>query len=145
MTGRSARQRRRRLSAGTMTEESSPGTGRRVLIVDDHDGFRALARRLLESAGFAVSEASTGSEGAAAAVSQQPSLVLLDVQLPDLDGFAVADLLAEHAPTTVVVLTSTRDAADFGGRIAVAPVAGFVAKHELSAAVLHRLLEEVAP
>ena len=62
-----------------------------VLIVDDHPGFRASARMLLEAEGFdVVGEAGDGRSGLDAAAELQPDVVLLDIQLPDMDGFAVA-------------------------------------------------------
>ena len=61
-----------------------------ILIVDDHDGFRRFVRGLLEAAGFTVAEAATGAEATEAARTVRPGLVLLDIQLPDFDGFEVA-------------------------------------------------------
>ncbi len=61
-----------------------------ILIVDDHDGFRTFARGMLEAAGFTVAEAATGAEATEAARTVRPGLVLLDIQLPDFDGFEVA-------------------------------------------------------
>ncbi len=114
-----------------------------ILIVDDHDGFRALARIMLEADGFAVTEAATGAEATEAARIGRPGLVLLDIQLPDFDGFEVARRLAA-APAgglaPVVVLTSTREARDYGGRIAASPAAGFLPKDQLSGAALRRFL-----
>ena len=67
---------------------------KRVLIVDDHEPFRAVARQLLEAAGYVVSgEAADGAEALAAAAAEAPDAVLLDVQLPDRDGFSVATAL----------------------------------------------------
>jgi CheY-like chemotaxis protein len=111
-----------------------------ILIVDDHDGFRALARAMLEDAGFTVAEAATGAEATRAARSVRPSLVLLDIQLPDFDGFEVARRLATEPNRPVIVLTSARDASDYGGRIAACPVAGFLPKHQLSGEALHGFL-----
>ena len=72
-----------------------------ILIVDDHDGFRTFARGMLEAAGFTVAEAATGAEAAETARSVRPGLVLLDIQLPDFDGFEVARRLpGEPAPGT---------------------------------------------
>ena len=115
-----------------------------VLVVDDHDGFRAFARTMLEAAGFTVAEAASGAEATAAARSFQPRLVLLDIQLPDFDGFEVARRLAgqEHQP--VIVLTSTREASDYGGRITSSPAAGFLPKDQLSGVALHRFLAQGA-
>ena len=82
-----------------------------VLIVDDHADFRAFARVLLEAGGFeVVGEAGDGAAALAAARELRPALVLLDVQLPDRDGFAVCERLAAGDAPPVVVLTSSRDA-----------------------------------
>ena len=114
-----------------------------ILIVDDHDGFRTFARGMLEAAGFTVAEAATGAEATEAARNVRPGLVLLDIQLPDFDGFEVARRLAADPagdPALVVVLTSTREASDYGGRIAASPAAGFLPKDQLSGAALRRFL-----
>ena len=117
-----------------------------ILIVDDHDGFRTFARGMLEAAGFTVAEATTGAEATEAARTIRPGLVLLDIQLPDFDGFEVARrLAAAPAPAPVVVLTSTREARDYGGRIAASPAAGFLPKDQLSGAALRRFLARDAP
>ena len=121
-----------------------------ALVVDDHEGFRAFARLILESAGFTVTEAATGAEAASAAAATSPQLVLLDIQLPDTDGFEVARrLTAAHGPAEgqpalpgpVIVLTSTREASDYGGRIAASPAAGFLPKDQLSARALRAYLD----
>jgi CheY-like chemotaxis protein len=119
------------------------------LIVDDHDGFRTFARDMLEAAGFTVAEAATGAEATQAARRVRPGLVLLDIGLPDFDGFEVARRLAASAadggPAPVVVLTSTREARDYGRRIAASPAAGFVPKDQLSGAALRRFLNRDPP
>jgi DNA-binding NarL/FixJ family response regulator len=113
---------------------------RTVLIVDDHDGFRAGARRLLESEGYrVVGEAADGAEAVSLATRLEPELVLLDVQLPDTDGFAVSEALARLPRAPRVVLVSSRDASDFGSLIAQHRVAGFIPKAELSGAALREL------
>jgi DNA-binding NarL/FixJ family response regulator len=113
---------------------------RTVLIVDDHAGFRGFARRLLEAGGFTVvGEARDGASALEAVEELRPELVLLDVVLPDTDGFAVAERLAEQAEGPIVVLTSSREAADFGGRLAGSLAIGFIHKDELSGAVLAAL------
>jgi CheY-like chemotaxis protein len=111
-----------------------------ILVVDDHDGFRAFARIMLEAAGFTVAEAATGAEATEAARTVRPRLVLLDIQLPDFDGFEVARRLAAQPDSPVIVLTSTREASDYGGRIAASPVAGFLPKDQLSGAALLEFL-----
>jgi CheY-like chemotaxis protein len=111
-----------------------------ILIVDDHAGFRSFARAMLEADGLTVAEAATGAEAAEAVRSARPSLVLLDIQLPDTDGFEVARQLAAQADGPVVVLTSTREASDYGGRITSSPAAAFLPKDQLSTAALRQFL-----
>jgi DNA-binding NarL/FixJ family response regulator len=112
-----------------------------VLIVDDHPSFRASARRLLEAEGFdVIGEAADGQAAIAAAQRLQPDLVLLDVQLPDLNGFEVAARLAALGLPPAVVLTSSRNPAEYGRLVTDATVRGFVPKAELSGAVLTDLL-----
>ena len=111
-----------------------------ILIVDDHDGFRAFARVMLEADGFTVTEAATGAEATEAARTVRPGLVLLDIGLPDFDGFEVARRLAGQAGGPVIVLTSTREASDYGARITSSPAAGFLPKDQLSGVALRRFL-----
>jgi DNA-binding NarL/FixJ family response regulator len=112
-----------------------------VLIVDDHPSFRASARRLLEAEGFdVIGEAVDGQSAIAAAQRLQPDLVLLDVQLPDLDGFEVAARLAALGLPSAVVLTSSRNQAEYGSLVTEIAVRGFVSKAELSGAALTALL-----
>ncbi len=112
-----------------------------VLIVDDHPGFRATARRLLESEGYAVvGEASDGASALAAVRELEPAIVLLDVQLPDIDGFAVASQLASAGARAAIVLVSSRDGDDYGSLASDSGARGFIAKSELSGAALEALL-----
>jgi len=90
------------------------GMARTVLIVDDHPSFRTSARRVLEADGYHVAgEAHDGRSGIAAARALRPDIVLLDVHLPDLDGFEVAAALTGPDDVPIVVLTSSRDGGDF--------------------------------
>jgi DNA-binding NarL/FixJ family response regulator len=112
-----------------------------LLIVDDHAGFRVLARRLLTAGGFkVVGEAADGHEAVAAARELRPDVVLLDVQLPGIDGFQVAERLGDGEVDPVVVLISSRDRADYGPRVDRCGARGFIPKAELSAAAIHALL-----
>lgn len=112
-----------------------------VLVVDDHAAFRAAARAMLETDGFeVVGEAETGADAVLAVGRLQPALVLLDVLLPDIDGFEVAETLAAQAEPPDVVLVSSREAITYGARIAGAPIRGFLPKADLSGAALRRLL-----
>jgi two-component system response regulator EvgA len=111
-----------------------------VLIVDDHPSFRASARRMLEASGYVVvGEAENGSDALAAARELNPELVLLDVQLPDLDGFEVAMRLDAAGNCPAIVLTSSREISDFGSAVAESPARGFVTKGELSGETLAAL------
>jgi DNA-binding NarL/FixJ family response regulator len=113
-----------------------------VLIVDDHIGFRSTARTVLEAEGFqVVGEAGDGAEAVELAGRLQPDVVLLDVQLPDMDGFEIAARLDVNGHRPAIVLTSSRDAAEFGGLIERSRVRGFVPKAELSGRRLAALLE----
>ena len=113
---------------------------RRVLIVDDYEPFRAVARELLEAAGFLVSgEAADAAEALAAVVAEQPDAVLLDVQLPDRDGFSLATAITANGGP-VVVLVSSREAEDYGPRVAASGASGFIAKRRLSAAAFAALV-----
>jgi DNA-binding NarL/FixJ family response regulator len=113
----------------------------RVLIVDDHDDFRASASALLAAEGFTVVGGVADGAGVVDAVERlRPDVVLLDIQLPDLDGFGVAERLASMGDPPRVVLVSSRDAASYGPRLKGAPVCGFLAKRELSGASLAALV-----
>lgn len=113
----------------------------RVLIVDDHPGFRAMARVLLEAHGFRnVGEAADGRTALAAAAVSTPDLVLVDIQLPDIDGFEVARRLQELDPGPIVVLTSTRDACDYGRRLREPGIRAFIPKSKLTSADIGAML-----
>ena len=115
--------------------------GRRILIVDDHAGFRTSARRILEAHGFeVVGEAEDGSSGVAMASELRPEVVLLDLQLPDIDGFEVAAQLRDAGVATAVVLTSSRDWSDVCSRQRAAGAVGFIPKDELSGSRLRDLV-----
>jgi DNA-binding NarL/FixJ family response regulator len=112
-----------------------------VLIVDDHAGFRANARAVLESEGFrVVGEAASGAEALEAIADEAPEVVLLDVQLPDADGFELAARLTANGSKVNVVLVSSRDYSDFAHLIERSGARGFVPKAELSGSRLAALL-----
>src|SRR4051812_50200839 len=109
-----------------------------LLIVDDHAAFRSTARALLECDGWnVVGEAGDGTSGLTAARTLKPDVVLLDVRLPDLDGFAVAEALAAAGgggPAGIV--TSSSHDPLYPHRARRPGARGVVAQHALSGAPL---------
>jgi two-component system response regulator FimZ (fimbrial Z protein) len=115
--------------------------GPTLLIVDDHDSFRAFARDLLAAGGFdVVGEASTAEAGIAAAAVLQPDVVLLDVMLPDVDGFAACERITADPNGPQVVLTSSHDVSTFRQPLERSRARGFIAKSEISGRALAALL-----
>ena len=112
-----------------------------VLIVDDHPSFRASARAILEAEGFeVVGEAQDGEGAVSSAHALKPDVILLDVQLPDMDGFAVCRALHLNGGPPAVVLVSSRDGSDYGGLIHQSGARGFIPKAELCGGALADLL-----
>jgi DNA-binding NarL/FixJ family response regulator len=112
-----------------------------VLIVDDHPAYRRAARAVLEAEGFVVvGEAADGEEALRVAAELEPSLVLLDVQLPGISGFDVAAQLTADPGGPAVVLVSSRDAAEYGSLIEESGALGFVPKDEISGDALIALV-----
>jgi two-component system nitrate/nitrite response regulator NarL len=110
---------------------------RTVFIVDDHAPFRAAAAALLEAGGFdVVGEAADGAGALASVAEMRPEVVLLDIQLPDIDGFTVAQRLAEDGSNATIVLTSSRSIASLRRRLEANPAWSFIPKSELSGPAL---------
>lgn len=114
---------------------------RTILIVDDHAAFRMAARAILHVQGFEViGEAADGQQALLLVAELRPEVVLLDIALPDLDGFEVARRLSSAASSPDIVLISSRDRDAFERRLLDAPVRGFLSKHELAGGALGRIL-----
>jgi DNA-binding NarL/FixJ family response regulator len=112
-----------------------------VLIVDDHPSFRATARLLLETEGYSVvGEAADGRSAIAQARELRPDLVVLDVNLPDLDGFQVARELTGDNGAPAVVLVSSRDEAEYGPQVGHCGARGFIPKADLSGDAIRELV-----
>ncbi|HEX4521795.1 MAG TPA: response regulator transcription factor [Gaiellaceae bacterium] len=112
-----------------------------MLLVDDHPGFRRCARSLLTEEGFdVVGEAGDGATAVALAFELEPDLVLLDIQLPDANGFEIAAQLLERTPGLTIVLISSRDRLEYGRAVEASGARGFLAKDDLSGAALEELL-----
>ena len=127
--------------AAGLPRNENPLGHTRVLIVDDHALFRSVARQVLTRAGFlVVGEAADGAGAIRACGGLHPDLVLLDVQLPDIDGFKVATVLTTRMNPPTVVLVSSRSRTDYGSRIEDCRARGYIAKAELSEDAVRRLL-----
>ena len=115
----------------------------KLLIVDDHAEFRAFAGSLLGRGDFELAgDAADGESALGAVASLHPDVVLLDVQLPGIDGIEVAERLAELPDAPAVILMSTRNASAYGARLAAAPACGFIPKQHLSEAAISAVLAQ---
>jgi DNA-binding NarL/FixJ family response regulator len=111
-----------------------------VLVVDDHKGFRTRARELLEAEGFeVVGEAADAASGIDAVRALHPDIVLLDVQLPDIDGIRASKQISA-LNGSAIILISACDVIDFRRALAESPALGFIPKSELSGDALRALL-----
>jgi CheY-like chemotaxis protein len=116
------------------------GVRRTLLIVDDHARNRALARALFEAEGFdVVGVAGDGESALAAARRLNPEIVLLDVALPDLDGFTVCDQLTHGDGGPAIVMTSSREVSSYRQLLETSQARGFIAKRDLSGRALAEL------
>jgi DNA-binding NarL/FixJ family response regulator len=121
-------------------KRDNPGVSRRILIVDDHPGFRASARRMLEAGGFdVVGEADDGAAAVVAAGDLAPDLVLLDVQLPDASGIDLAGRLSANGGPAVI-LTSSRSADQLAPDLTSSGALGFIPKDELTSSAIEGLV-----
>jgi DNA-binding NarL/FixJ family response regulator len=112
-----------------------------ILIVDDHEGFRAQARMLLEASGYnVVGEAADAESAVEAVVELDPDVVLLDVLLPDHDGFWVAEHVEKEEQRPRIIMISSRQARDYGSLLTKVPDLGFIHKPELSRSRLEEVL-----
>ena len=112
-----------------------------VVIVDDHPGFRASARMLLDAEGYqVVGEAENGQSGLAVVAELDPDVVLLDIQLPDMDGFQVATRLAAAGTRGAIVLVSSRAREDLRALVEGSAARGFIPKSELSGDALEAVI-----
>jgi DNA-binding NarL/FixJ family response regulator len=112
-----------------------------ILVIDDDRAFRGLAIRMLEAMGMdVVGEAGTFAAGAAAAAELRPDAALVDVRLPDGDGFVLAERLAALPWRPRIVVTSSDPDAAATAAALQAGAVGFVAKADLPDGTLRRML-----
>lgn len=123
---------------------ASPDGAQTVLVVDDHEGFRLRTRRLLERHRFRVVEASDGAGAIREAAAVRPDIVLLDIHLPDMDGFEVAAGLRAAGTAGAILLISTHPVADVADRLRGSAADGFIDKADLSGATIAARLAQLA-
>jgi two-component system, sensor histidine kinase and response regulator len=82
----------------TIVQKESETYGK-ILVVDDHEANRVLIQEALEGEGYTVIEAEEGFSGYKAAVNQQPDIILLDIMMPEVDGYKVCSQLKKHPST----------------------------------------------
>jgi len=101
-----------------------------LLIIEDNEQNLYLMRFLLEKSGFRVIEAMTGKQGIEMALQQKPRAILLDIQLPEMDGYAVANELKKHVELSGVPIIAVTSYAMMGDRerILAAGATGYIEK-----------------
>ncbi len=103
---------------------------KRILVVEDTEDNRRIIRDLLSSAGYEVIEAVDGAEGVAMAEAQRPDLILMDIQLPEMDGYEATRrirAIPELARVPIIAVTSYALSGD-EGKAREAGCDGYVAK-----------------
>ena len=118
-----------------------------VLIVDDQAPFRRAARAVvMATPGFEVSgEAETGEQAVELAASLEPGLVLMDINLPGINGIEATRQITAARPGTVVILLSTYSAEDLPTGASDCGAVGYVNKEEFGPAVIQDLWAKHAP
>lgn len=120
--------------------------GQRVLVVDDDAEFGTAASRLLVASGYEViGQPGTAADGLSAALALRPDVVLLDISLPDGNGFDVAKQLTELENPAALIMISSRDNFGFRAAACEAGARGFLPKSKFSVSSIRALLDGVVP
>ena len=130
--------------AGSVFRKEGAVNMARILVVDDVPGMRAIAAIILRSAGHEVETAEGGREALARIEQARPDLVLLDLNMPEVDGFTVLETLRGKAtrPPMPVVVFSAVDDAESRMRAAQLGAAGFVTKRAADALTLRQEIDQ---
>jgi two-component system cell cycle response regulator DivK len=109
-----------------------------ILIADDNEDLRVMLRQLLESHGYRVSEAAGGREASERAVRERPSLVIMDLGMPDMDGLSAVAEIRRHVPAreTEILIVSAYDRLEYRTEAVAAGCGGFITKPVEPAALL---------
>jgi two-component system cell cycle response regulator DivK len=120
---------------------------KRILVVDDHEDNRQILRVLLASAGYVMIEAQNGETALAAALSERPDLILMDIQLPDLDGYEVTRRIKSNPRShdvPIIAVTSYALSDDEQKALAAGCIA-YVAKPYSPMQLLAKIKKYLAP
>ena len=119
--------------------------GQRVLVVDDDREFSTAASLLLVASGYeVVGQPGTAADGLSAALTLRPDVVLLDISLPDGNGFDVAKQLTELENPAALIMISSRDNSGFNAAAFESGARGFLPKSKFSIAGIRALLDGIA-
>lgn len=125
--------------------QEADGAMPRLLVVDDEEAFRYVIRHIAEDAGFEVFDAGDGREGLDAARQHAPDVVILDLQMPRMNGFEMLDAFMRSAQRRVPVIVCTSQALNVDQKRALAAAHAIVPKQDISRDGLSALIHSVMP
>jgi len=128
---------------GQAETRGADSRSRRLLVVDDEEAFRYVIRHIAQDAGYEVIEAADGEEGLRRAREDRPDLVVLDLHMPRLDGYALMTRLAAEGGDGIPVVICTSQSLGLEQRRALAAAHAIVPKHEVSRDALTALFRSI--